>query len=96
MKAEGIGALAFVPLVAKGELIGKFMTYYDAPHVFGAPRSTLPLPSLDSLASALRGCARRKLCARARPTLRSELDATQQLQNISTQLIHENNSRDAV
>lgn len=34
VKAEGIGGLAFIPLVASGELIGKFMTYYDAPHVF--------------------------------------------------------------
>ena len=34
VKAEGIGALAFIPLVEKGELVGKFMTYYGAPHVF--------------------------------------------------------------
>lgn len=32
--AEGIGALGFIPLVAEGTLIGKFMTYYDFPHVF--------------------------------------------------------------
>jgi PAS domain S-box-containing protein len=31
---ERIGALAFIPLMAKGELVGKFMTYYKAPHVF--------------------------------------------------------------
>jgi PAS domain S-box-containing protein len=34
VKAEGIGALAFIPLTAKGSLIGKFMTYYGAPHTF--------------------------------------------------------------
>jgi two-component sensor histidine kinase len=34
VKAEGIGALAFVPLMAKGALVGKFMAYYKAPHVF--------------------------------------------------------------
>ena len=34
IRAEGIGAAAFIPLVAEGKLIGKFMTYYDAPHVF--------------------------------------------------------------
>jgi PAS domain S-box-containing protein len=34
VKAEGIDALAFIPLTAKGELVGKFMTYYEAPHVF--------------------------------------------------------------
>ncbi len=32
---EGIGALAFVPMVCGGRLLGKFMLYYDAPHVFG-------------------------------------------------------------
>jgi PAS domain S-box-containing protein len=34
IKAEGIAALAFIPLTTKGELIGKFMTYYSAAHVF--------------------------------------------------------------
>jgi PAS domain S-box-containing protein len=34
VKTEGIGALAFIPLVAKGQLVGKFMAYYDVRHVF--------------------------------------------------------------
>ena len=34
IQAEGIGALAFIPLVSNGKLIGKFMAYYDASHVF--------------------------------------------------------------
>jgi PAS domain S-box-containing protein len=34
VKAEGIRALAFIPLLARGELVGKFMAYYPAPHVF--------------------------------------------------------------
>lgn len=34
VRAEGIAAFAFIPLIANGELIGKFMTYYDAPHAF--------------------------------------------------------------
>ncbi len=29
--AEGIGALAFIPLVSMGRVIGKFMLYHDAP-----------------------------------------------------------------
>jgi len=33
-KQEGIGALAFFPLVSRGRLLGKFMVYYDRPHVF--------------------------------------------------------------
>jgi PAS domain S-box-containing protein len=31
---ERIAALAFIPLVSLGRVIGKFMLYYDAPHVF--------------------------------------------------------------
>lgn len=34
LKAEGIAALAFIPLAANGELVGKFMTYYAAPQHF--------------------------------------------------------------
>jgi GAF domain-containing protein len=36
VKAEGIGALAFIPLMAKGALVGKFMTYCKDTHVFSA------------------------------------------------------------
>jgi PAS domain S-box-containing protein len=34
IRSEGISAVAFIPLVSSGILIGKFMTYYSAPHVF--------------------------------------------------------------
>ena len=34
IRSEGIRAAAFIPLVSGQKLIGKFMTYYDAPHVF--------------------------------------------------------------
>ncbi len=34
IRAEGIRAAAFVPLVADGKLIGKFMVYLNAPHSF--------------------------------------------------------------
>src|SRR5439155_21859574 len=34
IRAEGIRAAAFVPLVADGKLIGKFMAYHNAPHSF--------------------------------------------------------------
>jgi PAS domain S-box-containing protein len=34
VKAEGIAALAFIPVVVSGKFIGKFMTYYETPHVF--------------------------------------------------------------
>ncbi|HEY2569463.1 MAG TPA: PAS domain S-box protein, partial [Candidatus Udaeobacter sp.] len=34
IRNERIRAAAFIPLVSSQKLIGKFMTYYDAPHVF--------------------------------------------------------------
>jgi PAS domain S-box-containing protein len=34
IKREGICGLAFIPLVANGEVIGKFMTYFELPHTF--------------------------------------------------------------
>jgi PAS domain S-box-containing protein len=36
VRREGIGALAFIPLKEAGRLVGKFMAYHDAPHVFAA------------------------------------------------------------
>jgi PAS domain S-box-containing protein len=32
IRAEGIQAMAFIPLTHQGRLLGKFMLYYDAPH----------------------------------------------------------------
>jgi PAS domain S-box-containing protein len=37
VSAERIAALAFIPVFANGKVAGKFMAYYDAPHVF-SPR----------------------------------------------------------
>ena len=34
LQAEGIRAMAFIPLVVSGKLIGKFMSYYNAPRSF--------------------------------------------------------------
>jgi PAS domain S-box-containing protein len=43
VKAEGIRALAFIPLVARGSLIGKFMTYHDGPRRFGDAEKDLSI-----------------------------------------------------
>jgi PAS domain S-box-containing protein len=43
VREEGIGALAFVPMVTGGKLIGKFMTYYTAPHAFADTEIDLAL-----------------------------------------------------
>jgi PAS domain S-box-containing protein len=47
--AEGIGALAFIPLMAQGKLIGKFMTYYDRPHAFTGGEIDLALTIASQL-----------------------------------------------
>lgn len=41
IRDENIRALAFVPLVADGLAIGKFMTYYDSPRIFSRPENDL-------------------------------------------------------
>lgn len=41
LEAEQIGALGFFPLVAAGQLIGKFMVYYDAPRELDAHQLTM-------------------------------------------------------
>ena len=50
VKAEGIVALAFIPLVSDGKLIGKFMTYFNAPHVFSDDEIELSLTIARALA----------------------------------------------
>jgi PAS domain S-box-containing protein len=41
--AEGIGAVAFIPIVESGQLLGKFMAYYDRPHRFSDPELEVAL-----------------------------------------------------
>ena len=41
IKGEGIRGLAFIPLMAHGVVIGKFMTYYPEPHAFSANEAQL-------------------------------------------------------
>ena len=50
IKREGIGALAFIPLVSRGKLIGKLMTYFNAPHVFSDDELALSLTVARQLA----------------------------------------------
>ncbi len=41
IRAEGIRALGFVPLVSQGEVAGKFMSYYERPHAFTPEEAAL-------------------------------------------------------
>jgi PAS domain S-box-containing protein len=51
--AEGINALAFIPLMESGRLLGKFMAYYDAPHAFSGTQMDLALTIARQLGFAV-------------------------------------------
>jgi PAS domain S-box-containing protein len=53
IRREGIRAAAFIPLVSGQKLIGKFMTYYDAPHVFTDDELKLATTISTQLAQAI-------------------------------------------
>lgn len=53
IEAEGIRALGFIPIVSYGRLVGKFMTYYDAPYDADADEIAVALTIARQLAFAL-------------------------------------------
>lgn len=53
VQREGISALAFIPLVWKRKLIGKFMMYSSAPHAFTSEEISLSLTIARQLAFAI-------------------------------------------
>jgi len=53
IRSEGIRAAAFIPLVSSQKLMGKFMTYYDAPHVFTEDELKLATTLASQLAQAI-------------------------------------------
>jgi len=50
---EGIRALAFIPLVSRGKLLGKVMLYYDGPHEFPAADVRVVQSLADHVAFAI-------------------------------------------
>jgi len=53
VRTEGIAALAFIPLVSNGKLVGKFMTYFNSPHSFSDEELALSLTFARQLAFAI-------------------------------------------
>lgn len=53
VKKEGIAALAFIPLVSAGRLIGKFMSYFSEPHAFSTEEVELSLTIARQIAFAI-------------------------------------------
>jgi len=64
---EEIGSLAFIPLVTRGRLIGKFMVYYGEPHEYSSNELDLALSIAAHLASVT---ARFTAIARLEQTIR--------------------------
>jgi PAS domain S-box-containing protein len=48
---EAIGSLAFIPLITRGRLIGKFMVYYGEPHDYSSNELELAVSIANHLAS---------------------------------------------
>ncbi|NRP87311.1 Blue-light-activated histidine kinase 1 [Ensifer adhaerens] len=68
IRSEGIGALAFIPIISQGRLLGKFMTYYDLPHAFSQSQIRLAQTVARQLGFAVervRNETARKLAERA-------------------------------
>ena len=53
IRGEGLRALAFIPLVANGGVIGKFMVYHDTPHVFDLAETEIALTIARQLGFAI-------------------------------------------
>ena len=71
LQREGIGALTFIPLMAEGSLVGKFMSYYDAPREFTREDFDLAL----TLARQLGFAIERMRAEQARAVMEAELRA---------------------
>jgi PAS domain S-box-containing protein len=69
--AEGIAALAFIPLVASNRLLGKFMLYYDRRHTFSEAELRLARAIAANVAATI---ARRDVEAQLRAS-RDQIEA---------------------
>jgi PAS domain S-box-containing protein len=80
MQAEGIQALAFVPLTYEKRLLGKFMIYFDAPHAFAKGE----LRPVETIASQVSFAIERQQGAEALEALVN--DRTASLRQIMAQM----------
>ncbi|HUQ11943.1 MAG TPA: GAF domain-containing protein [Steroidobacteraceae bacterium] len=86
---EGIQAVAFIPLVSDGALIGKFMAYFHEPSQFTRDDLSVSLVIARQLAFAVqRNRTDEQLRARE-AELAEELAATRRLQELSLEMAHE-------
>ncbi|HEV7610209.1 MAG TPA: GAF domain-containing protein [Steroidobacteraceae bacterium] len=79
---EGVQAVAFIPLVSDGALIGKFMAYFREPYTFTRDDVAVSLTIARQLAFAIQR-------ERTNALLAEELNATRMLQALSIEMAHE-------
>ena len=75
IEAEGIAAMAFIPLVSRGRVVGKFMLYYDAPHALAPDELQLAGLMASQVAFAVERTRAEEHARRNEERLRFALDA---------------------
>jgi PAS domain S-box-containing protein len=87
--SEGIRALAFIPLVSDGALIGKFMAYFREPHSFTKDDLAVSLAIARQLAFSIQRNRTDQQLRDREAQLAEELAATRRLQELSIEMAHE-------
>ena len=87
LRGERVGALAIIPIVANEAIVGTFVAFHDARHVFDEAEVALARTIARQLAFCLERMDTEQALRDSQRQLESELTATRQLQKISTQLI---------
>jgi len=90
-RAEGLGALAFIPLVAEGKLLGKFMLYYDKPHDVSADELQVTQTIAHHVAFGLERIARQQESSTLKNHLAADFNAVMRLHGISQRFLEGGN-----
>lgn len=86
LRKEGIGALAFIPLVWQGKLIGKFMAYFNTRHNFTDDEIELGLTIARQLAFAFDRLRNEVALRESQAQLAQEAEALRKLNTCSSRL----------
>lgn len=86
---EGIGAIAFIPLVSDGSLIGKFMAYFRTPYEFTKDDTAVSVTIARQLAFSIQRHRTSNRLLEREAELAEELKATRMLQELSIEMAHE-------
>jgi PAS domain S-box-containing protein len=85
---EGIRSLAFIPLNYGAHLVGKFMVYFDQPHVMNVEDIEMALGIANTLATGIERKRAQEALHESEKRLAAEVGILQRLQELSTRLIH--------